>query len=79
MLNVRQAADQLGLKPWSVYQMISAGLIPVYRIGPKGRTLRIAEADLALYLSSRGGLPPRTPHWTGARPKADAEKGANHA
>ncbi len=47
---VRETAAELGLSQWSIYQMISAGVLAVHRTGPRGRTLRIAEADLQAYL-----------------------------
>lgn len=50
MLTVRETAERLGLRPWSIYQMISGGLLEVHRTGPRGRTLRISESDLAEYL-----------------------------
>lgn len=49
-LSVTKTADRLGLSRWSVYQIIAAGKLPVHRTGPRGRTLRIAEADLIDYL-----------------------------
>ena len=51
--NVRETAARLGLRPWSVYQLVAASRLSVHRIGPKGRTLRIAESDLADYLRRR--------------------------
>lgn len=50
LLTVADAAERLSLSPWSIYQMASAGLLPVHRTGVKGRTLRISESDLAEYL-----------------------------
>jgi excisionase family DNA binding protein len=50
LLNVRETAARLNLKPWSVYKIVSAGLLSVHRTGPKGRTLRISESDLDDYL-----------------------------
>lgn len=49
-LNVRETAARLRVTAWSIYQMVAAGRLPVHRVGPKGRTLRIAEGDLRNYL-----------------------------
>jgi excisionase family DNA binding protein len=57
MLRVREVAAALGLDPWSIYQMSSSGVLPAYRIGPRGRSLRFAEADVQAYLATRRGLP----------------------
>jgi excisionase family DNA binding protein len=47
LYTVAEAARRLSLSKWSIYQMVSAGTLPCVRTGPRGRTLRIAEADLA--------------------------------
>lgn len=53
LLTVSEVAERLALTPWSVYQMTAAGVLAVHRTGAKGRTIRIAERDLADYLQNR--------------------------
>lgn len=60
LLTVQESAARLALTPWSVYQMIGAGVLPVHRTGLRGRTLRIAEADLVAYLRRVRSAAPST-------------------
>ena len=66
MLRVGDVAKRLNLDPWSVYQMAARGVLPAHRIGPKGRSLRFAEADVVAYLATRRGLPRRPRRGRGA-------------
>lgn len=54
MYTVKTAAEQMGVCPSVVYELVDAGELPSYRIGKPGRrgTIRIAEGDLEAYLES---------------------------
>ena len=61
MLTVKDAAQRLGVPAKTVYKLTEEHSLACYRIG---RAVRIAEDDLAAYMSSR---------YQPARPPASAE------
>ena len=52
MLTVRDAAEQLQVSAACVYRIVQSGRLPCYRIGNGRGTVRIAEEDLAEYVSA---------------------------
>lgn len=55
-LSVKEAAEQLGLSPKSVYDLISAGAIPCRRIGLKGGKIILDRCDVDTYWASCKGV-----------------------
>lgn len=57
LLTVEEVADELGLKPRSVYGLIKAGDIPASDVArsssPQGARWRIRRVDLDRFLESR--------------------------
>jgi len=55
-MTVRQAADMLGLSPWTVYLLVESGEIPAFHVGPAKdgpETKWIHPADVVRYASRR--------------------------
>lgn len=52
-LTMREVADRLGLSEATVRKIIKSGELPASRIGPSGKTVRIAVDDLVTYMESR--------------------------
>lgn len=48
LLDTRQVAERLGLKPATIYQMCASGELPSVRIGK--RALRVSEPELIAYI-----------------------------
>jgi excisionase family DNA binding protein len=53
LLTVKQAAQRLQCSPATVYQLCAAKLLPHSRVGLGRGVIRIAEADIARYLSTK--------------------------
>ena len=49
MLSVKEVAEQLGMSPACVYQLVASGLLPSHRFGLKSGRIRVCESDLATY------------------------------
>lgn len=52
-LTMREVAEQLGVSERTVRNFIKSGDLPHSRIGPSGKTVRIALADLQAYMEAR--------------------------
>lgn len=52
-LTMREVAQQLGVSERTVRTYIDSGDLPHSRIGPSGKTIRIAVADLREYMEAR--------------------------
>lgn len=48
-MSVKQAAERLGLHPWSVYKLIEAGTLPAHRIGPRAGKVVLDADDIDRY------------------------------
>ena len=62
-LTAEEAADRLGVSERFVRRLIAERRIPFYRLpgsGARARSVRIAESDLAAYVSA-GRVEPMTP------------------
>jgi excisionase family DNA binding protein len=69
-------AGRLGLAVNTVYELLAAGKLGSYRVGPSGGRHRIAEEHLEAYLRScesgpRAKAPPPAPPRHGRRGKAE--------
>lgn len=53
LLSVRAIAEATSLPLSSVYDAVSRGELAVVRIGESGRALRVDEADVLRWISSR--------------------------
>jgi excisionase family DNA binding protein len=68
-LNVKEAAEWLGLARSAIYAMVAAGQLACYRIGPNGGRLKFKPSDLDAYVeSTRVGPKLKTPS-VSSRPK----------
>jgi excisionase family DNA binding protein len=52
LLNIHEAARYLGYSPRTLYNMVSAGTIPVKPKRIRGRTLRFDQKELDAYLEA---------------------------
>lgn len=50
-LRVKEAAKLLNVSAAAIYDLIRAGKLPHYRIGPTGRTIRVSESAIEDYLT----------------------------
>lgn len=50
LFTVKQVADYLDVNARTIYEWCYAGHMPYRRIGPTGRSIRIAQSDLDAYL-----------------------------
>ena len=57
MLSVKQAAADLGVCEWTVYNLARCGRLPASRIGKGRGTLRFNPADLEAYKRESAGNP----------------------
>jgi excisionase family DNA binding protein len=77
-LDVKQAAERLGLSRSIVYQLAASGKLAHYKIGPNGGRIRFRPEDIAAYLEGcrvGGPAPPApTPKRPRYQPKYDHSK-----
>ena len=52
LLRVEDVAEMLSVAVSTVYEMVSKGEIPGFRLGPRKGAIRIEEADVIGYLES---------------------------
>jgi excisionase family DNA binding protein len=52
LLRVKQVANELGVSPTCVYQLISTGKLVSHRIGVGRGAIRICESDLAEFVEA---------------------------
>ena len=74
MINVREAAQRLGLQPPTVYGLISEGTLPAYRFGT---AVRVDEDELEAWKQAQRvkPTPPKPPiKRPPGRPKAGTRK-----
>jgi excisionase family DNA binding protein len=50
LLTVRETAEKLAVSEATVRRLISAGILPAYRLGKKGSSLRIDPAEVGAWL-----------------------------
>lgn len=74
MLSVKQAAEEIGLTPDTLYRLCKAGKLAHYRLGAGGGAIRIKLEDLRAYLEScrvegavASSKPEKPLKWVGAR------------
>jgi len=51
LLNLKEAADQMGVHKMTVYRMVKRGDIPSFRIGKKN--IRVSQTDVEDYIQTR--------------------------
>jgi excisionase family DNA binding protein len=56
LLTVKETAARLGLHPMTVRRKIERGEIPAVRLGHKGASIRIDEAELEAWLYGPGDV-----------------------
>lgn len=49
-LSIKQAAEQMGVHPKTLYRYIDAGKLPIHKLSPK--CIRVDECDIAAYMDS---------------------------
>jgi excisionase family DNA binding protein len=52
LLTIKDVAERLKASPSTVYELVSDGKLPCYRIGRNGGAIRISEEDLNNYLTT---------------------------
>ena len=52
-MTIREVADYLGVSERTVRTWVKAGDLPVIRLGPSGKLVRIAADDLNAYVTER--------------------------
>jgi len=50
LLPLKKAAENIGLTVWGLREAVWAGLIPVIRLGPKGRKMFIDVKDIEIFI-----------------------------
>jgi excisionase family DNA binding protein len=55
LLTVRETAEMLGVDEKTVRRRIAEGEIPAYRLGGKGKAIRVAADELEAWLESEPG------------------------
>ena len=59
---MREIAKTLGLSEATVRKLVQSGELPALRIGPAGKTVRIAAEDLGAYIQAHKTPARNTPH-----------------
>jgi excisionase family DNA binding protein len=77
-LSIEEAAVELGMSPTAVIRLLESGQLPSH-LGPDGRRLRIARADLATHRQERFALRQQMEQEQRARRWADRDAPAQDA